>query len=208
MLLPTARELLVKKSLARLSLASYTSILVAGAGMDPYSQMFPDAERYVCFDIDNAHGNIDVQADAHSMPFGGGLYDCILATEILEHLREPDRFISEAYRVLRPGGLIIVTVPFIFHQHANPFDFNRPTKEALRLWFEMFEDVEISAQGNRVHSVSDLFSTAFSGRPMLQGPFILSRLLNHLFMALDYIMDSSSSTAPTGYLIKARKKVK
>lgn len=204
-LLPTAREMLVARSLDALPLSTHRNVLVAGAGMDPYRRLFPGATSYLCFDIDGGHGNLDVQADAHSMPFRDESFDCILATEILEHLKEPEKFINEAHRVLQPGGVIVTTIPFMFHQHGNPFDFHRPTREALYFWFSRYKNVGIHAHGNRVHSLSDLLSTAFSGRPYLQAPFVLLRIFNHVLVAMDRFIDSNASTAPTGYLVVATK---
>ena len=174
--------------------------------MDPYRRLFPNATSYLCFDVDGGHGNIDVQADAHSMPFRDETCDCVLATEILEHLKDPGKFIDEVYRVLQPGGVVVATIPFMFHQHANPFDFNRPTREALQFWFSRYEKVGIFAHGNRAHALSDLLSTAFSGRPYLQAPFVLLRIFNHVLAAMDRFMDSDASTAPTGYLVVAEKR--
>ena len=205
-LLPTAREMLVARSVSALSLSAYRRILVAGAGMDPYRRLFPNAQSYLCFDIDGGHENIDVKADAHSMPFRDETCDCVLATEILEHLKEPEKFIDEVYRVLQPGGVVVATIPFMFHQHANPFDYNRPTREALRFWFCKYEEVVIFAQGNRAHALSDLISTAFSGRPYLQAPFVLLRIINHVLAVMDRFMNSNASTAPTGYLVVAEKR--
>jgi len=204
-LLPTAREILVRSSVSSLNLADYRTVLVAGAGMDPYRRLFQGAEQYISFDIDDSYGGIDVRADAHSLPFADETCDCIFATEIMEHLDSPQRFIDEAYRVLRPGGAVIATVPFMFHQHANPNDFIRPTKEVLKKWFSRYDETNVSAQGNRLHSISDLISTAFSGRSYIQAPFVFFRVFNHLLAVLDKLMDSELSTAPTGYLIVARK---
>ena len=204
-ILPTAREMLVQHSLRSLTLSKYRNILVAGAGLDPYHGIFPNAQSYICFDIDGGHGNIDVRADALSMPFQDKSCDCVLATEILEHLKEPNLFIKEVQRVLAPGGKVIVTVPFMFQQHANPFDFNRPTRESLMSWFEGYENIKIVAQGNRLHAISDLLSTSFSGNKYLQAPFVIFRIFNHLFYWMDRFMNSEVSTAPTGYLLVAEK---
>jgi SAM-dependent methyltransferase len=52
-----------------------------------------------------------VRGDATAMPFGDGAFDRVIAAEVLEHVRGDQRALSEIARVLRPGGLLAVTVP-------------------------------------------------------------------------------------------------
>lgn len=204
-LLPTARDVLVKRGVGGLDLSCGGSVLIAGSGSDPYRRYFYNADRYLRFDIDGASGGIDVQADAHFLPFQNNAFDCVVATEVIEHLADPLSFIREAERVLIPGGMFIITVPFMFHQHAHPNDFIRPTSEILKIWLEGFSHVDISSQGNRLHVISDLVTTSFSGKGVLQAPFVILRMINHLIFLLDYFYISDETTAPSGYLVVAKK---
>jgi SAM-dependent methyltransferase len=52
-----------------------------------------------------------VKGDALDLPFADGTFDCVIASEILEHVPEDDRAIAELVRVLRPGGSLAITVP-------------------------------------------------------------------------------------------------
>jgi SAM-dependent methyltransferase len=52
-----------------------------------------------------------VQADAYRLPFGDGVFDAVIASEILEHIPDDGVAMAEAVRVLRPGGRLAVTVP-------------------------------------------------------------------------------------------------
>ena len=52
-----------------------------------------------------------VKGDALDLPFADGTFDCVIASEILEHVPEDDRAIAELVRVLKPGGTLAVTVP-------------------------------------------------------------------------------------------------
>lgn len=58
-----------------------------------------------------------VVLDATALPFATGSADAVLALEVLEHIPEPQRMIDEAARVLRPGGSLVITVPFMFGVH-------------------------------------------------------------------------------------------
>ncbi|WP_096366626.1 class I SAM-dependent methyltransferase [Thiohalobacter thiocyanaticus] len=204
-LLPTTRDVLVKRGVRGLDLSGGRSVLVAGSGSDPYRRYFYNADRYLRFDIDRASGGIDVQADAHLLPFQDNAFDCVVATEVIEHLDNPLAFIRETKRVLMPGGMFIATVPFMFHQHAHPNDFVRPTNEMLKIWLDGFSHIDISSQGNRLHVISDLITTSFSRRGVLQSPFVMLRLFNHLIFLFDYFYTAHETTAPSGYLLVAKK---
>ena len=52
-----------------------------------------------------------VKGDALDLPYPDGTFDCVIASEILEHVPEDDRAISELVRVLKPGGSLAITVP-------------------------------------------------------------------------------------------------
>lgn len=197
---PTARRLLVERSLDSLDLRGARRVLVVGAGDDPYRRLFHDPERYVRLDIVPRPGCTDVRADAHRLPFTEESFDCVLASEVLEHLSSPVDFVQDLQRILVPGGKAVLTVPFLFHRHADPFDFSRLTPEGLRRAFADFQDVQVLAQGNRLHVVSDLLTTAFTPRPVL---FPL-RALNHLLVRTGGAVGSGSS-APSGFLVVATR---
>lgn len=200
---PTSRRLLVERSLRALSLPYYDNVLIIGAGYDPYRSMFPVVKEYVCLDIKPVDGVTDVIADALALPFVTAHFDCILASEVIEHLSNPFLFIQEITRVLKPGGMVILTVPFMFHQHSDPYDYWRPTRRSLKELFSSFTEVDIWSQGNRVHVIWDLLTTAFSPKPI----FFLFRIFNHFLVRLHRSKrcNGKGSTAPGGFLMMARK---
>ncbi|HEV7165163.1 MAG TPA: class I SAM-dependent methyltransferase [Gammaproteobacteria bacterium] len=77
-------------------------------------------------------GLADVFGDAVRLPFRNATADSVLLLDVLEHLPSPDAAISEAARVLKPGGLLILQVPFMYPVHDAPNDFHRWTLEGLR----------------------------------------------------------------------------
>jgi SAM-dependent methyltransferase len=48
-----------------------------------------------------------------------------VTNQVLEHVFHPDRFLGEINRVLKAGGLLLMTVPFVWDEHEQPFDFAR-----------------------------------------------------------------------------------
>ncbi len=201
-LFPTARRLLLERALRGLSLADRQSVLVVGAGHDPYRSLFPAVDDYVCLDVEMVPGVTDVVASALDMPFKDERFDCVIATECFEHISDPFLFCREMTRVLKPGGELVITVPFLFHQHGDPFDFWRPTRQCLLDLLQQYESVRVTSLGNRVHVISDLLTTA---KP--KGLFASLRIVNHLLTRLPGSISASpaATTAPTGFIVSAIK---
>jgi SAM-dependent methyltransferase len=74
----------------------------------------------------------DVRADlGASLPFADRAFDGGVCTEVLEHVSDARLLLRELARVLKPGATLLVSVPFIFHYHADPRDFLRFTPPGL-----------------------------------------------------------------------------
>lgn len=94
--------------------------------------------------VDIAAGEgVDVVADAHNLPFENEKFEIILCTEVLEHLHSPQIAVSEMSRVLKKGGLLILTTRFIFPIHDAPNDYYRFTKYGLKFLFKDWEVLEL-----------------------------------------------------------------
>lgn len=96
-----------------------------------------------------AEKGTDVVADAADLPFRDNSFDVVLCSEVLEHVPKPRKVLSESYRVLRPGGSLLVCVPFLYHIHGDPQDYGRYTDH---FWREAlgelgFERIDIERQG-------------------------------------------------------------
>ena len=88
------------------------------------------AKAILNVDIFN-YEEVDMVADCTNLPFADNTIDCVISNAVLEHVTEPELFIQEAYRVLKPGGIIITGVPFMQGFHASPNDFYRWTDKGL-----------------------------------------------------------------------------
>ena len=197
---PTNRRILVEKDLKKISLKNYKKILVVGSGEDPYRYLFGDSvEEYVRFDIEPHDGVTDVVGDILDAPFENDSFDCVFAVEVMEHLKNPFVFASEVKRILSKDGILVITVPFLFHIHADPSDYWRPTRMGLEHLFYDFSDLVIKGQGNRLHVLLDLLSTSYSNN-------ILFRLLRVVNLPINLFYTSGNSTGCSGYLVTAKKK--
>jgi SAM-dependent methyltransferase len=70
----------------------------------------------------------DVGADVQALPFRDAVFDAIKATELLEHVPDVARALGECRRVLRPGGHLVITAPFLERLHGDPGDYSRYTR--------------------------------------------------------------------------------
>jgi SAM-dependent methyltransferase len=110
-------------------------LLDVGCGRRPYEALFAGrVSRYVGVDWPRRADPSapHVVADATRLPFRAVCADTVLATELMEHLASPDRFLEEVARVLRPSGTLILSVPFLEPLHEEPRDFYRFTPHGLR----------------------------------------------------------------------------
>jgi SAM-dependent methyltransferase len=132
--------------------ASAGRTLDLGAQNGPYAAHFP---RRVAVDLHPA-GGVQVRADAHALPFRDGSFEVVLCTEVLEHLLEPQRAIDEMFRVLEPGGRLLLTTRFLFPIHDAPHDYFRFTKYGLRHLLRRFDELKIEEETDAVGSLAVL----------------------------------------------------
>lgn len=119
-----------------------------GCGRKPYANLLsPYANRYLTFDYSIRDPSKPPQAimDAHSLGLAEATADTVVLTEVLEHLPNPKQAIREICRVLKPGGIFLLTTPFIWHVHEAPHDYYRYTRFGLSYLLESegFEVTEV-----------------------------------------------------------------
>ncbi len=116
------------------ALASFAvgRVLDVGCGGRPYENRLPPGVRYVGVDVPASRASHpDTWALAERLPFAEGSYDLVLCTQVLEHLQDPAVATGEMARVLRPGGVLVLTAPQTWCLHEEPFDFFRFTRFGL-----------------------------------------------------------------------------
>lgn len=111
-------------------------VIDLGCGTSQYKdEILEKADSYLGVDWENCQhnrDNIDLYADlSKRLELDDNSADTVVSFQVLEHLPEPSIFLSECFRILKPDGYLILTVPFMWHVHEPPYDFYRFTRFGL-----------------------------------------------------------------------------
>jgi SAM-dependent methyltransferase len=149
------------------------TVLDIGCGHMPYRSLVLSepsrAEKYIGVDLKiNIYRKPDLEWDGVTLPLESSSVDVALATELFEHCPVPDAVMKEAFRVLKPGGLLFFTVPFLWPLHDVPHDEYRYTPFALdrHLRGSGFAEVVINALGGWDASLAQMIGLWVRRRPM------------------------------------------
>jgi len=148
------KELEIVKSVSTL----FRGVLLdIGCGRMPYRTLLTippsRVERYIGLDLDNPayqqESKPDISWDGKTIPLPDASVDCGLATSVFEHILEPVPVMREIRRVMKPDGVMLFTVPFIWPLHDTPGDYYRYTPFALNALLKKggFQDVLIRPVG-------------------------------------------------------------
>jgi ubiquinone/menaquinone biosynthesis C-methylase UbiE len=134
----------------------------------------------------------DIVGDIHNLPFKDNSQEALSCIAVLEHVLDPFKASEEMFRVLKPGGMCMVYVPFLYYFHAEKGyygDYWRFTKEGLALMFKKFSSVEIQP-------VRGAIGTLVRLTPL--GRF---RALEHLAYLADIVFRKLYSNQVSGYFV-------
>ncbi|WP_138380608.1 class I SAM-dependent methyltransferase [Luteithermobacter gelatinilyticus] len=111
-----------------------------GCGEAPYKDYFLKyVDQYIAVDwAESMHkADFDIVADLNQvLPIVSETADTVVSLSVMEHLCEPQVMLNEAFRILKPGGAIILQVPWQWKIHEEPYDFFRYTPYGLKYMFE------------------------------------------------------------------------
>ncbi len=130
------------------------TLLDVGSGYMPYKSLLlqqpSKVEKYIGLDFqDNLYIKPDIVWDGKYIPLPNSSIDCAIATEVFEHCPEPEIVIKEILRILKPGGILFFTVPFLWPLHTVPYDEYRYTPFSLERHLKNagFDNIELQALG-------------------------------------------------------------
>ena len=106
--------------------------LDVGCGDRPYEYLFKDG-NYTGIDIEDSGRPIDMKKPDYfyngtHLPFKNEEFDMVICTQVLEHVPDPLLLLKEMSRVCKRGGGVIISLPFVYPEHEQPFDYFRFTR--------------------------------------------------------------------------------
>jgi SAM-dependent methyltransferase len=127
---------------------SRSSVVDFGCGTRPYEPLFEGrVARYIGVDIGaNPHADIALKPGEKN-PLPDGSADVILSVQVLEHVVDVDTYLSECYRLLKAGGLLLLTTHGFWTYHPYPTDVRRWTCWGLKHEIERFGFEVVSQEG-------------------------------------------------------------
>ena len=106
-----------------------------GCGQKPYEEVF-NASQYIGLEIDSIENRENKKADkfydGKNFPFNDHEFDSVVLFQVFEHVFNPFDFLSEINRVLKVGGILLMTVPFVWDEHEQPYDYARYSSFGLK----------------------------------------------------------------------------
>ncbi len=175
------------KSLKVLKNQIHGSVLDVGCGSKPYLDLFSHVDSYIGIDVETSGHNhitskIDLTFDGKSIPFQDETFDCVVSFEVFEHVFEIEGLLIEIKRVLARGGLLLVTTPFVWPEHEQPFDFARYSSFGLEhlLKRQGFEPLAKIKTGNETAVLGQLWINTVLERTELINP--LARIAIQLIL--------------------------
>lgn len=198
-------------------------VLDIGCGDRWVENSLPPNSRYVGLDypptVSKGYtGQPDVFGDGQALPFAPDSFDSIVLMDVMEHLPIPEMAMTEIWRTLKPGGVIVMQVPYLYPLHDEPHDFQRWTVHGLNALFKshQLEIRQMTQHGHPLETAAALFVIALANSMLdaikrkhptvLLTPLIVAAipLINLSGWAMAKIFPSSS-IMPMGYCVVAHK---
>ena len=160
-------------------------VLDVGCGAKPYEKTwFSGAQKYVGLDYSAEKSKADVIGSALDLPFPDQSFETVVCTEVLEHVPNPLRALTEMRRVLKTGGMLVLTTPMYWPRHEVPYDFFRYPYDGL-LYLIGESRLELVRLFNRGHSYVFLGQVVQHTLPVFIRFKFLITLLNSFFLWCD-----------------------
>lgn len=213
--------LLIKKLLRR-SIERYSEEITGktidlGCGQKPYRYAL-DSSSYIGLDSE-IKVTPDIVSKADKLPFKDERFDSAVCFEVLEHLMEPELCITEASRVLKKDGKLLLTVPFMWALHYEPHDYWRFTPYSLKILLNNngFKIISIERIGGLFSATISRYIDVFSRKMenliyFVPNPikFVMVASIFHPVSLLAYgfskIFDKIDTKDAFGWIVYAEKK--
>lgn len=162
-------------------------LLDVGCGTKPYEDICK-VDEYIGLEIDDEgnrqHRYADVFYDGKTIPFEDKTFDSLISNQVFEHVFNPNNFLNEVNRVTKTGGYFLMTVPFVWDEHEQPYDYARYSSFGLKyiLSENGFEIVEHRKSNNGLEVIFQLVN-AYLYKVTLTKSIYINLLFTLILMA-------------------------
>lgn len=192
-------------------IAKGMKVLTVGSGGDVNKVLYKYSEvkcfEVVSLDIDK-NRSPDILGDICTESLGFSCLDVVFLCEVLEHVHSPSQALENIYVALKPGGKLILSVPFALPMHDRPNDFFRFTRYGLKLLLSKFSEVSIEERNTYFEAIDVIWMRLIIEKKSILSYIILPTiyfLKRPLTLLLNKILISDGIT--TGYVVTAVKRV-
>lgn len=140
-------------------------LLDFGCGRKPYKNLFVNINEYIGLDMEQTGHNhslseVDVFYDGKKIPFEDESFDAIFSGEVFEHIFNLEEMLEELHRVLKKEGKMLITIPFMWGEHEQPYDYARYTSFAIRHLLEKkgFQILNLQKAGRASETILQLYT--------------------------------------------------
>jgi SAM-dependent methyltransferase len=190
-------------------------LLDLGCGNVPMYEAYKDSVEDVdCVDWGNTEhsdSHLDYLMDLNEpLDLPSNEYDTIILSDVLEHIKNPKVLVSEVSRILKPGGVLLLNVPFYYWLHETPHDYHRYTEYALR---DMAENAGLQVE--KIWAIAgspavfiDLLVKHINKIPLLGNAicWVLNKLTWWFINSIGKsISNKTAQSFPFGYFLVAKK---
>lgn len=180
-------------------------VLDIGCGNKPYEAMFDGkiSEYIGCDIVQSSLNKVDIICEANKIPLDDAGFETVFSTQTIEHVADHQVLLNEAFRLLKPGGHLIISGPMYWHLHEEPHDYFRFTKFGFQYILEKsgFTIVEIYSNGGKWSTLGQVFLHTLPKR--LTNFKFLRNVHNRFFSWLDEKYYNDFNTM--NYVIVGRK---
>lgn len=158
-----------------------------GCGNKPYISLYA-SDEYIGLEIDTPENrerkNAEYYYDGEQFPFADASFNSVVANEVFEHVFNPTQFLNEIARILKPGGTVLMTMPFVWDEHEQPYDFARYSSFGIRSLLEQhgFSVVEQRKSTDDIRVIFQLLNTYIFKKTVTKNGW-LNVLLTVILMA-------------------------
>ena len=190
-----------------------------GCGEKPYANFFLQyVEKYIGVDWSNTIHNLnsDLIADLNKpLPIKSEIADTIICLSVLEHLSEPQVMLNEAFRILKPRGIMLLQVPWQWWLHEAPYDFYRYTPYGLKYMLEKAGFIDLKIEPESGFFTTLVLKCNYFSMNFIRGPRLIKWIVQGVLMPFWFFgqviaprldkFDKNWALETTGYNVIAKK---